>query len=202
MYRFCKTVHVQLRCFLQLSFGETSCGLVWMVLILKKCSTCTAEVRTLFISSSISSESHKIVYRLSVYYRHWFWLQEIGEQVYTIPEVVHESCDKATRQRLQVLPYTLNFKKPSAEAIVHGEFGCENIGHPACWWLEISADILLVTEFVLIETLGQTSFTIMKDLSQDMCFCTNMHAHAFVHACTCTCACVHIHMLTHTLSHI
>ena len=48
-------------------------------------------------------------------------LQEIGEEVYTVPEVVHESCDRATRQRLQVLPYTLHFKKPSAEAIVFGE---------------------------------------------------------------------------------
>ena len=48
-------------------------------------------------------------------------LQEIGEEVYTVPEVVHESCDRATRQRLQVLPYTLHFKKPSAEAIVFGK---------------------------------------------------------------------------------
>ncbi|KAK7114004.1 RNA-binding protein NOB1-like [Littorina saxatilis] len=45
-------------------------------------------------------------------------VREIGEEVYTVPEVVQESCDKATRQRLQVLPYTLNFKKPSAEAIL------------------------------------------------------------------------------------
>ncbi|KAK7504642.1 hypothetical protein BaRGS_00004128 [Batillaria attramentaria] len=44
-------------------------------------------------------------------------IREIGEHVYTIPEVVHESCDKATRQRLQVLPYTLSFKEPSSEAI-------------------------------------------------------------------------------------
>ena len=48
-------------------------------------------------------------------------LQEIGEEVYTVPEVVHESCDRATRQRLQVLPYTLHFKKPSAESILFGE---------------------------------------------------------------------------------
>ncbi|PVD20555.1 hypothetical protein C0Q70_18711 [Pomacea canaliculata] len=42
---------------------------------------------------------------------------EIGENVYTVPEVVHESCDKATRQRLKVIPFHLNFKQPSSEAI-------------------------------------------------------------------------------------
>ncbi|XP_076470243.1 RNA-binding protein NOB1-like isoform X2 [Babylonia areolata] len=45
-------------------------------------------------------------------------IREIGEEVYSLPDVVNEISDKATRQRLQVLPYKLNLKNPTAEAIV------------------------------------------------------------------------------------
>uniref|UniRef100_A0A131XK52 RNA-binding protein NOB1 n=1 Tax=Hyalomma excavatum TaxID=257692 RepID=A0A131XK52_9ACAR len=44
-------------------------------------------------------------------------LQEIGENIYTLAEVVSEIKDKATKQRLQVLPYKLNYRVPSPEAI-------------------------------------------------------------------------------------
>ncbi len=45
------------------------------------------------------------------------FLQEIGESIYTIREVISEIRDKVTRQRLQVLPYELKFKEPSTECI-------------------------------------------------------------------------------------
>ncbi|XP_050047808.1 RNA-binding protein NOB1 [Dermacentor andersoni] len=44
-------------------------------------------------------------------------LQEIGENIYTVAEVVSEIKDKATKQRLQVLPYKLNYRVPSPEAV-------------------------------------------------------------------------------------
>lgn len=44
-------------------------------------------------------------------------LQEIGENIYSLAEVVSEIKDKATKQRLQVLPYKLNYRVPSPEAI-------------------------------------------------------------------------------------
>ncbi|OWF37986.1 RNA-binding protein NOB1-like [Mizuhopecten yessoensis] len=44
-------------------------------------------------------------------------LQSIGEKIYSLPEVVNEIRDKATRQRLQVLPYQLHFRQPSSESI-------------------------------------------------------------------------------------
>merc|ERR1712018_167278 len=44
-------------------------------------------------------------------------LREIGEHIYTIRDVVTEIRDKATRARLQVLPYDLLFREPSAESI-------------------------------------------------------------------------------------
>lgn len=44
-------------------------------------------------------------------------LHEIGEKIYTLPEVVSEIKDKATKQRLQVLPYTINYRVPSPEAV-------------------------------------------------------------------------------------
>ena len=48
-------------------------------------------------------------------------LQDICEHVYTIQEVVNEIRDKATRQRLAVLPYVLHFREPSPEAYRAGK---------------------------------------------------------------------------------
>lgn len=47
-------------------------------------------------------------------------LQEIGENIYTLPEVISEIKDKATKQRLQVLPYEINYRVPSPEIIKIG----------------------------------------------------------------------------------
>ena len=47
-------------------------------------------------------------------------LQKWSNNVVTIREVLTEIRDKATRERLQVLPYELTFKEPSAEALQHG----------------------------------------------------------------------------------
>ncbi len=43
----------------------------------------------------------------------------MGDQVVTLREVVSEIRDKATKQRLQVLPYDLQFKDPHAEDLKH-----------------------------------------------------------------------------------
>lgn len=43
-------------------------------------------------------------------------LQNISEKIFTIKEVIHEIRDSATKQRLAVLPYELNFREPSAES--------------------------------------------------------------------------------------
>lgn len=44
-------------------------------------------------------------------------LRNIGEKIYSLPEVVNEIKDKATKQRLQFLPYQIIFKQPSPESI-------------------------------------------------------------------------------------
>ncbi|ESO03424.1 hypothetical protein HELRODRAFT_192032 [Helobdella robusta] len=44
-------------------------------------------------------------------------LKDLGENIYTIQEVVSEIKDPATRMRLQVLPYDLNFRCPSHDSI-------------------------------------------------------------------------------------
>ena len=49
-------------------------------------------------------------------------LQEICEVVYTVQDVVGEIRDKATIQRLAVLPYDIVFREPSTEAISRGEW--------------------------------------------------------------------------------
>jgi len=48
-------------------------------------------------------------------------LQKWSRRVVTVKDVVSEIRDKATRERLQVLPYDLAFKEPSAEALHHGQ---------------------------------------------------------------------------------
>ncbi|XP_029212428.2 RNA-binding protein NOB1-like [Acropora millepora] len=45
-------------------------------------------------------------------------LHNLCENVYTVEDVIKEIRSKATRQRLSVLPYRLNFRQPSAEAVL------------------------------------------------------------------------------------
>ena len=47
-------------------------------------------------------------------------LHNLCENVYTVEDVIKEIRSKATRQRLSVLPYHLNFRQPSAEAVLAG----------------------------------------------------------------------------------
>ncbi|CAL1535676.1 unnamed protein product [Lymnaea stagnalis] len=45
-------------------------------------------------------------------------LRDIAENVYTVPEVIAESIDRTTRQRLKVFPIDINFKEPSGDALL------------------------------------------------------------------------------------
>lgn len=42
-------------------------------------------------------------------------MQDVGENIYTLPEVVEEIKDAATRSRLQFTPYEIKYREPSAE---------------------------------------------------------------------------------------
>lgn len=44
-------------------------------------------------------------------------LETLTERVFTIHEVISEIRDSATRKRLAVLPYEVEFREPSAESI-------------------------------------------------------------------------------------
>merc|ERR1719334_183589 len=44
-------------------------------------------------------------------------IKDLSSNVYCIQDVVNEIKDKATKQRLQVLPYSINFREPSAESV-------------------------------------------------------------------------------------
>ena len=50
-----------------------------------------------------------------------YFFQDVANQAYTLHEVVNEIRDKATKERLQVLPYDLKFKEPSSENIKQGQ---------------------------------------------------------------------------------
>ncbi len=47
-------------------------------------------------------------------------VKRIGRKVFTVREVVSEVRDKATRARLQVLPYELLLREPTADNLLHG----------------------------------------------------------------------------------
>eukprot|EP00794_Sanderia_malayensis_P018759 gene18759-20650_t len=44
-------------------------------------------------------------------------LEKMGTRIFTIPDVISEIRDANTRQRLSVLPYTIEFREPSCESI-------------------------------------------------------------------------------------
>ena len=49
-------------------------------------------------------------------------LQNIANRIFTVQDVVHEIRDAATRQRLAVLPYEIEFREPSTESVKTSEF--------------------------------------------------------------------------------
>ena len=51
-------------------------------------------------------------------------LQTLTERVFTIQEVISEIRDSATRKRLAVLPYEVEFREPSTESIKTGKIFC------------------------------------------------------------------------------
>ena len=44
--------------------------------------------------------------------------QDIAENIYTVPEVIAESCDRATRRRLKTFPLDIKFKEPSGDSVL------------------------------------------------------------------------------------
>lgn len=49
-------------------------------------------------------------------------LHEMCENVFTVEDVVKEIRDAATRQRLSVLPYNIQFREPSIQALHAGKY--------------------------------------------------------------------------------
>ncbi len=48
-------------------------------------------------------------------------LERMAERIFTISDVVDEIRDAATRQRLAVLPYSIEFREPSVDSIQAGK---------------------------------------------------------------------------------
>jgi RNA-binding protein NOB1 len=47
-------------------------------------------------------------------------LHEYGQELITLHEVIDEIRDKATKQRLQALPYELSYQQPDSESLKRG----------------------------------------------------------------------------------
>ena len=69
-------------------------------------------------------------------------LEMIGEEIVTVGAVVAEIRDKATRERLQVTPYELQFKEPDQEDLRHGELAETRVIH-VVKLIQRSAELLM-----------------------------------------------------------
>ncbi|XP_003747945.1 RNA-binding protein NOB1 [Galendromus occidentalis] len=81
-------------------------------------------------------------------------LQEIGENIYSLPNVVEEIRDSATRQRLQVLPYKLRLDRtPTTESLCAvTDFSKKTGDYPSLSATDLS--ILALTHFLEREVHG------------------------------------------------
>jgi len=81
-------------------------------------------------------------------------LRDLGHNIITLPQVVDEIRDKATLQRLQVLPYELQLRKPSSEGIkVVTEFSKKTGDYAALSAVDIM--VLAVTYDLEVEKCGK-----------------------------------------------
>jgi len=83
-------------------------------------------------------------------------LNDMCENVYTVEEVVNEIRDAATRQRLAVLPYTIQFRQPSTEALRAG-----TIKTPRCYFITLSSKALTTHNFDDGKSVEQSSFCLL-----------------------------------------
>ncbi|OQR78951.1 RNA-binding protein NOB1-like [Tropilaelaps mercedesae] len=83
-------------------------------------------------------------------------LFELGENIYTLPNVVSEIRDYATRQRLQLLPYELKFRVPSTESIkAVTDFSKKTGDYPTLSSVDLS--IIGLTHFLEKEIMGNVN---------------------------------------------
>ncbi|CAN7991849.1 unnamed protein product [Ixodes hexagonus] len=80
-------------------------------------------------------------------------LHEIGRRIYTIPEVVSEIKDNATKQRLQVLPYEIQYRVPPPEIIkIVTDFSKQTGDYPSLSAVDIK--VLALTYLLEKEVVG------------------------------------------------
>ncbi|XP_002413180.2 RNA-binding protein NOB1 [Ixodes scapularis] len=86
-------------------------------------------------------------------------LHEVGRRIYTLPEVISEIKDNATKQRLQVLPYEIQYRVPPPEIIkIVTDFSKQTGDYPSLSAVDIKVlalTYLLEKEFIGTEHLCQ-----------------------------------------------
>lgn len=85
-------------------------------------------------------------------------LNDMCENVYTVEEVVSEIRDAASRQRLAMLPYTIQFRQPSSEALRAG-----TIKTLRCCFITLSSKALTTHNFDDRKSVEQSSFCLLYD---------------------------------------
>ncbi|XP_067144807.1 RNA-binding protein NOB1 [Centruroides vittatus] len=92
-------------------------------------------------------------------------VHEIGKNIYTVEELVHEIKDKATKQRLQCLPYQFKFRKPSSDIIkLVTEFSKKTGDYPSLSATDIQ--LIALTFLLEKENVGVDHLNIKTPLKQ------------------------------------
>ncbi|KAL2088491.1 hypothetical protein ACEWY4_015390 [Coilia grayii] len=95
-------------------------------------------------------------------------LQEIGQNIYTLKDVVNEIRDKPTKRSLAFLPYTLNFKDPFPEHVRFvTEFSKKTGDYPSLSATDIK--VLALTYQLELEKVGSSHLKSEPDVKIKVC---------------------------------
>ncbi|XP_063044009.1 RNA-binding protein NOB1 isoform X2 [Engraulis encrasicolus] len=95
-------------------------------------------------------------------------LQEIGQNIYTLKDVVNEIRDKPTRRSLAVLPYSLNYKDPFPEHVRFvTEFSKKTGDYPSLSATDIK--VLALTYQLELEKVGSNHLKSEPDVKIKLC---------------------------------
>ncbi|PWA22160.1 hypothetical protein CCH79_00020381 [Gambusia affinis] len=109
----------------------------------------------------------------------WFPLQEFGQNIYTLREVLDEIRDRTTRRSLAVLPYQLTFREPNPEHIrTVTEFSKKTGDYPSLSATDIK--VLALTYQLQLEHVGSQNIKVEPDLKVTI-QSTQRHPEAPVH---------------------
>ena len=91
-------------------------------------------------------DDQDILQKPTSHHGHFCFHQDVADSVHSLQSVVNEIKDKATRQRLAVLPYELKLREPSTECI---QIGNSDINELFLRYLSLPCVLLVFKEQII-----------------------------------------------------